>query len=169
MKKFLALVGTYAAGLAVAMKLRKDKGTSKLAKDSKDITAGNIIDEIVDIHKTAYTDIKNAMAPIFEDVKDFDGLKAKVAEMVDEWSDKLETAFADLKEEGEEKKEVAMGMLEDAKTKAEKTLETAKEKAVSFGDQAEDKIEKWIADIKKKFDTQYAKLKTKVEKMEDKA
>lgn len=97
MKKILALLGTYATGMAVAMKLRKDKGTSKLAKDTKNSTLENVIDEIVDIHKMAYNDVKNFVTPLFDDVKDFEGLKTRVSGMIDEFGAKLEVAFAELK------------------------------------------------------------------------
>lgn len=97
MKKLLTLVGAYAAGLAVAMKLRKDKGTSKLEKNPKKITAGNVVDEIVDIHKVLYADVKNFLTPLFEDIDNVDDLKVKVSEVVDGFSSKMNELFAELK------------------------------------------------------------------------
>lgn len=58
MKLFTLLAG-YAAGLAVAMKYRKDAGISKLEKSIENKTKFNsFIDEVVDIHKTAFADVK---------------------------------------------------------------------------------------------------------------
>ena len=148
------------------MKIRKDKGTSKLAKDPKKSTIENVIDEIVDIHKVAYEDVKSFVTPIFDDIKDFEGLKAKIAAMADDLETKLETAFADIKEEGEAKRELALDMLEKTKQQANSTMEKAKAKAMEFGDIAEDAIDTWVADVQKKLESTYKKLKTKAEKMD---
>ena len=148
------------------MKIRKDKGTSKLAKDPKKSTIENVIDEIVDIHKVAYEDVKSFVTPIFDDIKDFEGLKAKIAAMADDLETKLETAFADIKEEGEAKRELALDMLEKTKQQANSTMEKAKAKAMEFGDTAEDAIDTWVADVQKKLESTYKKLKTKAEKMD---
>ena len=167
MKKILALLGTaYAAGVALKMKLRKDEGTSKLAKDTKNSTLENVIDEIVDIHKTAYNDVKNFVTPLLDDVKDFDTLKTKVSGMVDEFSAKMEVAFAELKLEGVEKKNAALEILENARSKADESLDEARAKAETFGDDIAETAEKWFADIKKNLETQYKKLKEKTEKMD---
>jgi len=147
------------------MKLRKDKGTSKLAKDPKKSTIENVVDEIVDIHKNAYEDVKNFVTPLFDDIKDFDGLKAKVAEMVDEFESRFEEAVDNIKAEGKEKKALAMDMLDTAKDQAAKTMEKAKSKAIDLGDTAEDAVDTWVEDMQKKIDGAYKKLKTKVEKL----
>ncbi len=58
MRLFTLLAG-YAAGLAVAMKYRKDNGTSKLENtENKKSKLDSFIDEVVDIHKTAFADVK---------------------------------------------------------------------------------------------------------------
>ena len=58
MRLFTLLAG-YAAGLAVAMKYRKDNGTSNLNTDASSTSKLNsFIDEVVDIHKTAFADVK---------------------------------------------------------------------------------------------------------------
>ena len=58
MRLFTLLAG-YAAGLAVAMKYRKDAGTSKLENTSnKKSKLDSFIEEVVDIHKTAFADVK---------------------------------------------------------------------------------------------------------------
>ena len=58
MRLFTLLAG-YAAGLAVAMKYRKDNGTSKLENTVNNKSKlDSFIDEVVDIHKTAFADVK---------------------------------------------------------------------------------------------------------------
>lgn len=168
MKKLFAVLGVYAASVAVAMKLRKDKGTSKLAPKTKDITVGNVIDEVIDVHVSAYEGVKGFVAPFFEDVKNFDDLKDKVAGMIDDFGLKLEASIAELKLEGAEKKQAALEMIESAREKAEKALAQAKDKASSFKDEAGDTVEKWAQDAEKKFMSTYETLKAKAEKMVEK-
>ncbi len=58
MRLFTLLAG-YAAGLAVAMKYRKDAGKSKIDTSTDNTSKFNsFIDEVVDIHKTAFADVK---------------------------------------------------------------------------------------------------------------
>ena len=60
MKKFLTVLAAgYAIGVGLLMKKRKDEGKSKLADDVSKTTLENVVDEIVDLHKTAFEDIKN--------------------------------------------------------------------------------------------------------------
>jgi hypothetical protein len=82
MKKLLTLAAGYAAGLAVAMKYRKDHGTSKLATDPSRSKVDAFIDEVVDIHKTAYGDAREYVTTNLEDVKDMGDLKTKVVDVV---------------------------------------------------------------------------------------
>jgi cobalamin biosynthesis protein CbiD len=78
MRLFTLLAG-YAAGLAVAMKYRKDNGTSKLDTETPNTSKLNsFIDEVVDIHKTAFADVKSFVSENFDDVDNFDDLKSKV-------------------------------------------------------------------------------------------
>jgi hypothetical protein len=55
--RLFTLIAGYAAGLAVAMKYRKDAGTSKLTTPTKS-TIDSFFDEIVDIHKSVFADVK---------------------------------------------------------------------------------------------------------------
>ena len=58
MRLFTLLAG-YAAGLAVAMEYRKDAGKSKIDTSTDNTSKFNsFIDEVVDIHKTAFADVK---------------------------------------------------------------------------------------------------------------
>jgi hypothetical protein len=79
MKLFTLLAG-YAAGLAVAMKYRKDNGMSKITdavtgKSKLDI----FIDEVVDIHKSVFADVRGLVGDTFDDVENFDDLQSRVS------------------------------------------------------------------------------------------
>lgn len=166
MKKLFALLGTYAAGVAVAMKLRKNAGKSKLANETRDITLGEVFDEIADIHKDAYADIKNFIVPLFEDVESFDELKQRFATMTDDWSEKLESTLTQLKEDGAYKKESVREMIDDAKETVDRAFESAKEKAQLFVDaDTKQKIDRWIVTAGKKIEKTYNTIKEKAEKM----
>lgn len=76
--RLLTLLAGYAAGLAVAMKYRKDNGTSKLNDvDATKTKLNSFIDEVVDIHKTAYADVKGFISENFDDIENFDDLQKK--------------------------------------------------------------------------------------------
>lgn len=92
--RLITLLAGYAAGLAVAMKFRKDAGTSK--PDPTKSKMDNIIDEIVDIHKTAYTEVKGFVTTQFDDVEDFDSLKAKASSLLDSFTTEAEELIASL-------------------------------------------------------------------------
>ncbi len=70
--RLLTLVAGYVAGIAVAMKYRKNAGTSKLPEDVKKSTLDNFIEEVVDIHKDVFVDAKKLFDAHFGDVKDFE-------------------------------------------------------------------------------------------------
>lgn len=48
------------------------------------------IDEVVDIHRTAFSDVKEFAKENFDDVETFDDLQKKVSTMVGEFSGTLE-------------------------------------------------------------------------------
>lgn len=162
--RLLTLVAGYAAGLAVAMKYRKDTGTSKVKKDAKKPTMDSIIDEIVDIHKTAFADIKSTVTTLWEDVESLDDLKSKVMTVVDSFSEEVETRIAELRVDGAVKKEEATEYLNKALADKEATLESAREKALSLADGAHDVVDGFLADARKKLTSTHKKLKTKLEK-----
>jgi hypothetical protein len=55
------------------MKYRKQSGESKLeSADPTKTKLDTFIDEVVDIHKTAFDDIKGVVMTTFDDVHDFD-------------------------------------------------------------------------------------------------
>ena len=124
--KLFTLIAGYAAGLAVAMKYRKDNGTSKLASKSKKSTVDTIVDEIVDIHKSAYTDARTFMQGNLDDVKDFDTLKSKVTPFIDNFTAEAESLFDEVSEKGGVKKAALQSRLADLVTEKKALLDAAK-------------------------------------------
>lgn len=163
--KIFAVLGTvYAAGVAMAMKKRKDDGTSKLAQDAKKSTLENVVDEIVEIHKNAYNDARKFVVDNFSDVKDFDGFKARVADLSKNFAEIVEQKFDDVKDSSEDKIELAKKFLEENYEKAKISLKNAEEKVKTFGEENKENAEKMIAEAKVKIEGQYNKMKEKISK-----
>jgi hypothetical protein len=152
MKKLLTLVAGYAAGLAVARKYRKDHGKSKLSADPDKSKLDNFLDEVVDIHKSAYGDAKEYVETNLEDVKDMDSLKTKVTTKMSGLASEAETLLSSLKERGLDKKE--------------ELLDEAKSKGVSLSDLAVDKLTGWIDEAKQKLDTAHTAVNSKLDTAE---
>lgn len=162
--RLLTLIAGYAAGLAVAMKYRKDAGTSKLDTDPNKSKIDSIINEIVDIHKSAYADIKSTVTATWEEVEDLDGLKAKVMTIVDDFTGEVEAKITELRTRGEIKAEVITKTLDESLAEKEASLESARTKALTFADGALDTVDTFLTDAKKKLNAAHKKLKTKIEK-----
>jgi hypothetical protein len=162
--RLLTLIAGYAAGLAVAMKYRKDTGTSKLDTDPNKSKIDSIINEIVDIHKSAYADIKSTVTATWEEVEDLDGLKAKVMTIVDDFTGEVEAKITELRTRGEIKTEVITKTLDESLAEKEASLESARTKALTFADGAIDTVDTFLTDAKKKLNAAHKKLKTKIEK-----
>lgn len=164
-KKILGVVAAaYAASVAIAMKKRKDDGTSKLASDAKNSTLENVVDEITEIHKNAFVTVKNFVVTNFEDVKDVETLKNRLAEMAGDFKSQAESAFEDFKNNSSDYKNSAKKFLEDAYQKARNSLKVAEEKVKTFSDDKKDSAEKFVEDSKRKLDETYESLKTKFSK-----
>lgn len=161
MKKILTVLAGYAAGLAIAMKVRKDNGNSKIGKNP---TAGNLVDEIVDIHKTAYSDLKNFVATTFDEVNDVDSLKKKLTQMADDFGSQIEKATANVRDNAEDYADTAKAYLEDAYAKTKTALKDAEEKIKSFGEDSQDSAKKAIDEAKVAVETKYNETKKKITK-----
>lgn len=161
MRLFTLLAG-YAAGLAVAMKYRKDNGTSKLDTEAPNTSKLNsFIDEVVDIHKTAFADVKGFMAENFDDVENFDDLKSKVTGIVSDFTKNLDSHIETAKKAGTTKKDELLKIAEEFYVTHEATLERAKTKAASFTGIPEDKIDSWIETAKNELTSAYATIQSK--------
>ncbi len=159
--KILTLVAGYIAGIAVAMKYRKDIGASRLPGDIKDSTLDNFIDEVVDIHRDVYTDAKKLYDTHFGDVKDFDDLKGKIEILVNNFSTDIEGRLATLKTQGEERKIETENIIEWAYKEKIALLDEAKKRALTFAGTALDIVEPWIAKARTALDTSYTQTKTR--------
>lgn len=162
--RLLTLLTGYAAWLAVAMKYRKDSGKSKIKKDSNKSNMDLIIDEIVDIHKSVYADIKSTVTATWEEVEDFDGLKAKVSTLVDTFTSEVESKIESLRASGKTKREELTSLADKALEDNEASLESARDKALALGDVALDTLDTFITDAKSKLNAAHKKIKSKIEK-----
>lgn len=161
MRLFTLLAG-YAAGLAVAMKYRKDNGTSKLDTVTPAKTKLNsFIDEVVDIHKTAYADVRWFITENFDDVENFDDLQKKVSGMISEFSGNLESHIAQLKNTGTIKKDEILKTAEEFYISHKTTLESAKSKAASFAGISEQTIDAWFISARDELSAAYSKIQSK--------
>jgi hypothetical protein len=158
MRLFTLLAG-YAAGLAVAMKYRKDKGTSKL--DNTGSKLNSFIDEVVDIHKTAFAEVKWFVRDNFDDVDNFDDLQSKVSGMISEFSGSLETHIENAKKAGITKTDELLKIAQEFYDSHEATLDTAKAKAASFTGISEATIDSWLGGAHKELSALYEKMQSK--------
>lgn len=162
--RLITLLAGYAAGLAVAMKYRKDAGTSKLDTDPNKSKMDSIIDEIVDIHKSAYADIKSTVTATWEEVEDLDGLKAKVMTMVDGFVAEVDGKITELRTRGEIQAEVLEKTVDESLAEKEAAIESAREKALTLADGAMDSVDTFLTEATKKLRATHKKLKTKLAK-----
>jgi hypothetical protein len=146
------------------MKYRKDAGTSKLNTDPNKSKMDSIIDEIVDIHKSAYQDIKSVVSVTWEEVEDLDGLKAKVMTMVDDFTGEVEAKITELRTRGEIKAEVITKTLDESFAEKEAAIESARTKALTLADGAMDSVDTFLTEATKKLRATHKKLKTKLTK-----
>jgi hypothetical protein len=162
--RLITLLAGYAAGLAVAMKYRKDAGTSKLDTDPNKSKMDSIIDEIVDIHKSAYQDIKSVVSVTWEEVEDLDGLKTKVMALVDGFASDVESKITELSTRGEIQVEVLEKAVDESLAEKEAAIESARTKALTLADGAMDSVDIFLTEATKKLRATHKKLKTKLAK-----
>lgn len=165
MKKWLfTLLAGYAAGLAIAMKYRKDAGTSKLAKDTSKSNLDSIIEEVVDIHKTAFSDAKKFITSELSDVHDFDTLKSKVESYIESGTTQVDELIASLKDSGEDERETIKSKIETIFSSNKALLEAARAKGETLTDSTFDKIKEWLDATSSKVDKAEQKIKKSLEK-----
>ncbi len=158
--RLLTLIAGYAAGLAVAMKYRKDTGASKLPEDVKKSTFNNIIDEVVDIHRDVFVDAKKLFESKFGEVHSLDDLKEKIESVIGSFATEVESKINALKTEWEAKKVEIENIVEWAYNEKVTLIEESKKKALEFAGTALDTVEPWILQARKKLDAAYKKAKS---------
>ncbi|MBC7503678.1 hypothetical protein H7169_01805 [Candidatus Gracilibacteria bacterium] len=159
--KLFTLVAGYIAGLAIAMKYRKDNGTSKL--DSLNPLKSKLdtfIDEVVDIHRTVLSDVKEFTKDNFDDVDNFDDLQKRVSNIVGEFSSTLEGHIENAKKAGITKKNELMKVAKAFYSKNESTLESAKSRAALFTGISESTIDSWIATVHTELSNAYDRVQS---------
>lgn len=160
--KLFTLIAGYAAGLAVAMKYRKNKGTA-LPADASKSKVDRIVDEIVDIHKTAYKDARSYVEENFHDVHDFDSLKSKVSPYIDNFTHEAEALFESVSEKWTAKKAALQSRLADLVAEKKALLDAAKTRGEWFSDVAADTIAEWIESAREKLEWAHATLAAKID------
>jgi hypothetical protein len=160
--RLITLLAGYAAGLAVAMKYRKDNGISRIT----DAVTGKskldtFIDEIVDIHKSVFADVRGLVGETFDDVENWDDLQSKVSGVVAGFSSNLETHIATAKQAGTTKKAELLKLASDFYATHEATLESAKSRAASFSGIPEATIDSWIATARQELQSAYTAIESR--------
>jgi hypothetical protein len=158
--RLISLIAGYAAGIAVAMKYRKNSGTSKLPEDVKKSTFNNIVEEVVDIHRDVFDDAKKLFESQFGEVHSLEDLKAKIESVIDTFASEAQTKLDSLKSEWEAKKTEAHAVLESVYNEKVTLLEESKKKALEFAGSALDTVEPWMTQARKKLDAAYKKAKS---------
>lgn len=163
MRLFTLLAG-YAAGLAVAMKVRRDAWQSKLdSTDPNKTNLDKLVDEVKDIHETTYKDVKAYVSTHFSDVHDFDSLKAKVANIVDNVAGEADTFLSSLIKKWDTKKDDIEGKVDEFFSEKEALLEEAKKKGMALADTTTDTVVAWIEVAKNKLLTLRENIKSKIQ------
>lgn len=161
--RLITLLAGYAAGLAVAMKYRKDTGVSKVESDPKKSKVDNFIDEVVDIHKTAYDEVKGFVSTHFDDVNDFDSLKTKASSLIDTFTTEAEVLVASLKNKWATQGETVLTKVDALYQEKSEILDKAKEKGSTFADVAHDTLMSWIDEAKLKLTAAHTSIKSKLD------
>lgn len=165
MRKLLTLVAGYAAGLAVAMKYRKDSWASKLQNaDPSKSKLDVFLDEIVDIHKSAFADLKNVVQVSWEEIDSFDTLKNKAQWLIDGFQSEFESRLEEFQGTAATKKKSALEWLDALYADKKQSLQDARTKADSLEDGAEAQVDEWFVAAQKMLDDAYANIRDRFQK-----
>lgn len=166
--RLITLALGYVAGLAIATKYKQSTSKLDTPLDPTKSKLDLFIDEMVDLHKEAFTDIKNTVNTSFEDVKDFETLKIKVSSLVDSFSDEFESRLSEISGSADEKKDQALTWLETIYEKYKSTLLSAKQKGEELVsdsvENAEEVVSKAETEIEKKYTSTKKKLQATAKK-----
>lgn len=160
MKKWIiTLIAGYAAGLAVAMKFRKDAWTSKIPSVAGESKVEGFISEVVDIHRVAFDEAKKFFDEHLDDVDDFESLKGKVEKVVAGYIPEIENRIQSITAEWDIRKKAVLDLIEKSYGEKQAFLLNAYAKAERFVDTGSSILKSWTAEITKKLDAAYEKLK----------
>lgn len=167
MKKWLfTLLAGYAAGLAIAMKYRKDAKAATEAPQAKGTASKSkvdeFIDEVVDIHKTVYADIKSVVSVTLEEFKDLEELQVKINEFIAAFKSEVDTKIAVISAEGSAKIDQIQKIIEDLYSKKQDLLKNAGEKARSLSNISQDSIDGLLSEAHKRLTEAYEKIKSEL-------
>ncbi len=159
-KWIITLLAWYAAGLAIALKYKKEARQEKLNIDTEE-KKPTIIEDIVDIHKHAFSEIKNKMQSTIEECKDIESLKEKASFTLESFKKEADNLLETLKsseENGVEKIEDALKYLYDKKTEL---LKEVKDHGNTLNDEmtdTKDDFIHWVESLKAQLDSSYQEI-----------
>lgn len=162
--RLLTLLAGYAAGLAVAMKYKKNTPRSKAKADTGKSKMETFVDDVVDMHKAAFEDIKQNILSTWDDIDSFDELQTRVKSLVSDFGDTVTVELDELRKTGNKTKDELMAFADRAYAETEISLDAARIRAASFADTAAENIDVFLDDAKKKLASTHKKLKDKLEK-----
>lgn len=145
------------------MKYRRDTQKVEDVSVPKEVGVEWFISEVVDIHRVAFDEAKKFFDEHFEDVHDFDSLKAKVEKIIAGFIPEIESKIQELSLQWEEKKKMALNLIEKAYGERQAFLQNAQVQAERFVGAGSEVLQNWIAEVTKKLDTSYEKLKNETE------
>lgn len=160
--RLITLLAGYAAGLAVAMKYRKDTEASKKPIEPKKSKLDTFIDEVVDIHKIAYDEVKWFVSTHFDDVDNFDSLKTKASSLINTFTTEAEALVSSLREKWTTQSDALITKVEALYQEKSEILDKAKEKGSTFADVAHDTLMSWIDEAKSKLTEAHTNMKSKL-------
>lgn len=160
-KWIFGVLAGYFAGMALATKYKKNTTAKTKGGDAP----SSFMDDIVDIHKSAYSDVKHFVETNLEGVKTWEDFQARAQSIIDSFSDEFEN-MKEMIADKIENKDVILEKMKSAYEERLDMLESGKEKAVSmFTDMKEDVINKWIDTAKVSLENAYKKAQSFIEKL----
>ncbi len=146
------------------MKVRKDAGQSKLdSKDPNKTTLDKLVDEVKDIHESTYKDVKAYVSTHFSDVHDFESLKSKVTDIIDNVASEADTFLTGLKDKWDTGKGEIEGKVDAFFKEKEVLLDDAKNKGLALADTTADTVVAWIEIARGKLHALHKNVKSKID------
>ena len=143
------------------MKYRKNS-QPQVETDSTKTKMDVFIDDVVDLHKTAFAEIKGVVSVTFEEIKDFDELKQKVNEFISGFKTEVDKKVSEVSTEGSAKFEQIRRILEELYSKKQELLKNAGNKARSLSNISQDSIDGLLTDASARLADSYEKIKAEL-------
>jgi len=150
-KGILTLLAGYAAGLAIAMKYKKDH--------KKHDTDSSMLDDIIEIHKTVFDTAKKSVQEFLDGIETPDDLKTKVMGVVDTFVTETKSTLSRLDEATADKRSALLEKTESLFVEKTALIDMAKEKWVQLQKNPQDTMNEWATEAKEKLSQAYKEFK----------